>query len=92
MEIPMKLNYINYMSFEIVETDTDLQIKNDIQRFVDDDYINILGKDQNDFALKLSLLFNHTIIEKNESTYDKLVFTYGVFIGQIVLKMNLNIC
>lgn len=65
------------MSFEIVESDTDLQIKNDLQRFVDGDYIHILGKNQNDFALKFSFLFNHTIIEKNESTYDKLVFTYG---------------
>ena len=65
------------MPFEIVETESDLWIKNDLQKFVDGDYINIFGKEKNDYALKLSFLFNHTTIEKNVSTYDKLVFNYG---------------
>ena len=39
--------------------------------------LNPITKEENDYALKLSFFFNHATIEKNESTYDKLVFTYG---------------
>jgi len=66
------------MKFEILNSEVDVQIKSDLYRFLEGVYIgSSFSKEQNDYALKLSFLFNHSIIEKYESTYDKLVFTYG---------------
>jgi hypothetical protein len=67
------------MKFEILNSDSDIYIKNDLYKFLDGVYISsdLFTEEENDYALKLSFLFNHSIIEEYESTYDKLVFTYG---------------
>jgi hypothetical protein len=66
------------MKFEILNSEVDVQIKSDLYRFLEGVYIgSSFSKEENDYALKLSFLFNHSIIEEYESTYDKLVFIYG---------------
>lgn len=74
------------MSFEILESDIDVQIKNNLQKFVDGDYIGTFTEEENEQAIKLAFLLNHASIEKNLSTYDKLVFSYG---GD-VLKISID--
>jgi len=67
------------MSFEILESDIDVQIKNNLQKFVDGDYIGSFTEEENEHGLKLSFLFNHASI-------DKLVFSYG----GLVLKISID--
>jgi len=74
------------MSFEILESEIDIQIKDNLQKFADGDYIGEFTEEENEQAIKLSFLFNHASIEKNLSTYDKLVFSYG---GE-VLKISID--
>lgn len=74
------------MSFEILESEIDIQIKDNLQKFADGDYIGTFTEEENEQAIKLSFLFNHASIEKNLSTYDKLVFSYG---GE-VLKISID--
>lgn len=74
------------MSFEILESEIDIQIKNDLQKFADGDYIGTFTEEENEHAIKLSFLFNHALIERNLSTHDKLVFSYG---GS-VLKISID--
>ena len=66
---------------KLLESETDHNIKNDIQRFLDGDYLYRFTKEENDFALKMSFLFNHSKIEN-----DYLIFTYG----KTSLKININ--
>lgn len=65
------------MSFEILESEIDIQIKENLQNFADGDYIGAFTEEENGQAIKLSFFLNHASIEKNLSTHDKLVFTYG---------------
>jgi len=57
---------------KLLDSKADYNIKNDIQRFLDGDYIGHFTKEENDFGLKMSFLFNHCKIEN-----EQLIFTYG---------------
>lgn len=68
---------------KLLENEADQNIKNDIQRFLDGDYLGRFTKEENDFALKMSFLFNHSKLENGD-----LIFTYGK--TSIKIKIDTN--
>jgi hypothetical protein len=69
---------------KLLDTKADHDIKNDIQRFLDGDYLGRFTKEENDFGLKMSFLFNHSKIQNGD-----LIFTYGKTSLKIKIDTNM---
>ena len=69
---------------KLLDSEADHNIKNDIQRFLDGDYIGHFTQEENDFGLKMSFLFNHSKIENGD-----LIFTYGKTSLKIKIDTNM---
>ncbi len=71
----------------LIESEADENIKRDLYHFLNEDYLGRFTKEENDFALKLSFLFNHS-----EVINDHLVFRWGNQVIKIKIDEQMPNC